>query len=184
MRLVGLDQLIKKCKKKNAPAQEQLYRMFSSKLFSICLKYSNDYPSAEDTLQDAFITIFEKITQYKHQGSFEGWIKRITINTALQKYRKQKVFDIINEEQIEETEVEVNEEEISLDYLLQIIQQLPDRYRLVFNLYVLDGYSHKEIAEMLHISTGTSKSNLARARNILKTKLETRQEPSIRAIDQ
>ncbi|MEB3347161.1 sigma-70 family RNA polymerase sigma factor [Aquimarina gracilis] len=181
---MGLDQLIKKCKQNNATAQEQLYRMYSSKLFSICLKYSNDYPSAEDTLQDAFITIFEKITQYKHQGSFEGWIKRITINTALQKYRKQKVFDIVNEEQIEEVEVEINEEEISLDYLLQIIQQLPDRYRLVFNLYVLDGYSHKEIAEMLEISTGTSKSNLARARGILKTKLENKQEPHVRAIDQ
>ncbi len=184
MRLVGLDQLIKKCKKKNAAAQEQLYRMYSSKLFSICLKYSNDYPSAEDTLQDAFITIFEKITQYKNKGSFEGWIKRITINTALQKYRKQKVFDIINEEQIEEIEVEIDEEDISLDYLLSIIQQLPDRYRLVFNLYVLDGYSHKEIAEMLEISTGTSKSNLARARNILKTKLESKQEPRVRAIDE
>ncbi len=173
---MGLDQLIKKCKKKNSKAQEQLYRLYSSKLFSICLKYSSDYPGAEDTLQDAFITIFDKINQYKGQGSFEGWIKRITINTALQKYRKQKVFDIINEEQIEEVEVEINEENISLDYLLKIIQQLPDRYRLVFTLYVLDGFSHKEIAKMLEISIGTSKSNLARARYILKEKIETNQE--------
>ncbi len=180
---MGLDQLIKKCKKKNAAAQEQLYRLYSSKLFSICLKYSTDYSSAEDTLQDAFITIFDKITQYKNKGSFEGWMKRITINTALQKYRKQKVFDIVNEEQIEEVEVEIENEEVSLDYLLSIIQQLPDRYRLVFNLYVLDGYAHKEIAEMLSISVGTSKSNLARARNILKTKIETNQEPYVRAID-
>ncbi|WP_438426311.1 RNA polymerase sigma factor [Aquimarina macrocephali] len=181
---MGLDQLIKRCKKKNAQAQEQLYRLYSSKLFSICLKYSNDASSAEDTLQDAFITIFDKIGQYKNQGSFEGWIKRITINTALQKYRKQKVFDIINEEQIEEVEVEVDEEEISLDYLLEIIQQLPDRYRLVFNLYVLDGYSHKEVAEMLQISIGTSKSNLARARNILKEKLQTNQELYVRPIEE
>ena len=182
---MGLDQLIKKCKRKNPQAQEQLYRLFSSKLFSICLKYSNDYSSAEDTLQDAFITIFDKINQYKNQGSFEGWIKRVTINTALQKYRKQKVFDIVNEEQIEEIEIEVNEEEISLDYLLKIIQQLPDRYRLVFNLYVLDDYSHKEIAKMLDISIGTSKSNLARARNILKEKLEHKhnQEPYVRSIE-
>jgi len=182
---VELDQLIKKCKKKNAKAQEKLYQLFSSKLFSICLKYSNDYPSAEDTLQDAFITIFEKITQYKHKGSFEGWMKRITINTALQKYRKQKVFKIIHEEQLEEIEVEIDEEEISLDFLLQTIQQLPDRYRLVFNLYVLDGYSHKEIATMLDISIGTSKSNLARARNLLKTKLEPNQQvPYARAIEE
>ncbi len=180
---MGLEQLIKKCKKKNSKAQEQLYRLYSSKLFSICLKYSNDYSSAEDTLQDAFITIFDKINQFKSQGSFEGWLKRITINTALQKYRKQKVFDIVNEEQVEEVEVEVNEEEVSLDYLLAIIQQLPDRYRLVFTLYVLDGYSHKEIAEMLNISIGTSKSNLARARYILKDKIETNQEHYVRSIE-
>jgi len=180
---VGLDQLIKKCKQKNAKAQEQLYRLYSSKLFSICLKYSNDHASAEDNLQDAFITIFDKIIQYKNKGSFEGWIKRVTINTALQKYRKQKVFDIINEEQLEEVDVEINDEEVSLDYLLEIIQQLPHRYRLVFNLYVLDGYSHKEIAEMLDISVGTSKSNLARARNILKVKIEETKEPYARAID-
>ncbi|TSE04881.1 MULTISPECIES: RNA polymerase sigma factor [Aquimarina] len=180
---MSLDQLIKGCKKGNAVAQEQLYRLYSSKLFSICLKYSNDYSSAEDTLQDAFITIFDKITQYKNKGSFEGWIKRVTINTALQKYRKQKVFDIINEEQIEEVEVQIDDDEVSLDYLLKIIQQLPDRYRLVFNLYVLDGYSHKEVAEMLEISIGTSKSNLARARNILKEKLETNQEPYVRSIE-
>ncbi len=178
-----LDQLIKKCKKKNVKAQEQLYKLYSSKLFSICLKYANDYSSAEDTLQDAFITIFDKINQYKNQGSFEGWVKRITINTALQKFRKQKVFDIINEEQIEEVDVVIDEEDISLDYLLKIIQQLPDRYRLVFNLYVLDGYSHKEVAEMLEISIGTSKSNLARARNILKQKIETNQEPYVRSIE-
>ncbi|WP_103068925.1 RNA polymerase sigma factor [Aquimarina sediminis] len=181
---MGLDHLIKRCKKKNAQAQEQLYRLYSSKLFSICLKYSNDYSSAEDTLQDAFITIFDKINQYKNQGSFEGWIKRITINTALQKYRKQKVFDIINEEQIEEIDVHIDEEEISLDYLLKIIQQLPDRYRLVFNLYVLDGYSHKEVSEMLEISVGTSKSNLARARKILKEKLENTQELYVRSIEE
>ncbi len=180
---MSLDQLIKGCKKRNAVAQEQLYRLYSSKLFSICLKYSNDYSSAEDTLQDAFITIFDKIAQYKNQGSFEGWIKRITINTALQKYRKQKVFDIINEEQIEEVEVQIDDDEVSLDYLLKIIQQLPDRYRLVFNLYVLDGYSHKEVAEMLEVSVGTSKSNLARARNILKEKLEANQEPYVRSIE-
>ncbi|WP_378180588.1 RNA polymerase sigma factor [Aquimarina sp. SS2-1] len=180
---MSLDQLIKKCKKQDAKAQEQLYRLYGSKLFSICLKYSYNYASAEDTLQDAFITIFDKIEQYKNKGSFEGWMKRITINTALQKYRKQKVFEIIGEEQIEEVEVEVDEDNVSLDYLLQIIQQLPDRYRLVFNLYVLDGYSHKEIAGMLDISTGTSKSNLARARKILKEKIETNQEHHVQSIE-
>jgi len=123
-------------------------------------------------LQDAFLTIFNKIGQYKNKGSFEGWLKRITINTVLQRYRTEKVFDIVNENSIEDVVIEIDEDEISIDYLLQIIQELPDRYRMVFNLYVLDGYSHKEIADMLNINIGTSKSNLARARQALKQTIE------------
>jgi RNA polymerase sigma-70 factor (ECF subfamily) len=169
---LALEELIAKCKEENAKAQGELYTLFSSKLFSICLKYSRNAVEAQDNLQDAFLTIFKSIGQYKHKGSFEGWMKRITVNTVLQKYRKERVFEIVNEETIEDEEVEIEESTLSLDYLLQIIQELPDRYRLVFNLYVLDGYSHKEIAEMLEITTGTSKSNLARARMILKTKIE------------
>lgn len=116
--------------------------------------------------------IFNKIPQYQHKGSFEGWMKRIVINTALQKYRKQTVFEIIKEDHLREPEIEINEDAVSVDFLLEIIQQLPDRYRQVFNLYVLDGFSHKEISEIMNISTGTSKSNLARARVILKEKIE------------
>ena len=123
-------------------------------------------------MQDAFLIIFNKIEQYKGKGSFEGWLKRVTINTVLQKYRNQKVFEIVNENIVKDVELEVDEEHISIDYLLQIIQELPDRYRLVFNLYVLDGYSHKDIADMLDINIGTSKSNLARARQILKQTIE------------
>lgn len=169
---MSLDQLIKNCKRNNAKAQEELYKRYASTLFSICLKYSPNYADAEDTLQDSFMVIFDKIGQYKAKGSFEGWLKRITINTALQRYRKQAVLDIINEENIQDVDVEVDEESIPLDFLLRIIQELPDRYRLVFNLYVLDGYSHREISNMLEISEGTSKSNLARARIILKDKIE------------
>ncbi|MBN2868687.1 MAG: RNA polymerase sigma factor [Flavobacteriaceae bacterium] len=170
---MSLNQLIYKCQKNDIKAQSELYELFSSKLFSICLKYSRDYAEAEDNLQDSFITIFKKIKQYKNKGSFEGWLKRITINTALQRYRNQKVFDIVNENAIEDENIEVDENDISLDFLLKCIQELPDRYRLVFNLYVLDGYSHKEISEMLEINLGTSKSNLARARVILKEKITT-----------
>lgn len=169
---MSLEQLIENCKKNDAKAQSQLYTLYASKLFSLCLKYSNDYAAAEDTLHDAFITIFKKIEQYRHKGSFEGWMKRIAINTALQKYRSVGVFDIINEELLEEVTVEVDNDDIQIDFLLKIIQELPDRYRLVFNLYALDGYSHSEIAEMLNINVGTSKSNLARARLILKEKIE------------
>ncbi len=169
---MSLEQLIKNCKKNDAKAQSQLYKLFSGKLFALCLKYSKNRAEAEDNLQDAFITVFNKISQFEHKGSFEGWIKRVTINTALQRYRSKGVFEIVNEEQIEDVIVEVEDESMSLDYLLGLIQGLPDRYRLVFNLYALDGYSHKEIADMLEISTGTSKSNLARARMILKDKIE------------
>jgi len=169
---LSLEQLIAQCKKNDAQAQSQIYKLYASKLFSICLKYSRNYAEAEDNLQDACVTIFKKIDQFKSKGSFEGWLKRITINTALQRYRSVGVFDIINEDQIEDVTVEVDEDNISLDFLLQIIQELPDRYRLVFNLYALDDFSHKEIANMLEISVGTSKSNLARARLILKNKIE------------
>ncbi|MDG1713970.1 sigma-70 family RNA polymerase sigma factor [Lacinutrix sp.] len=169
---MSLNQLIENCKINDTKAQSELYKLFSSKLFSVCLKYSRNYAEAEDNLQDAFVTIFKKIGQYKSKGSFEGWLKRITINTALQCYRTQGVFDIVNDHLIEDVAITIEDEDnISLDYLLKIIQELPDRYRLVFNLYVMDGYSHQDIAEMLKITTGTSKSNLARARQILKDKI-------------
>ncbi|MFC7356096.1 RNA polymerase sigma factor [Jejudonia soesokkakensis] len=168
-----LSELIILCKKHDAKAQGELYKRYSGTLFSICLRYSPNYVEAEDSLQDAFITIFKKIEQFKDKGSFEGWMKRITVNTVLQKYRKKRVFDIRDEGQIkDEAEEEVTDNEIPLDFLLGIVQELPDRYRLVFSMYVLDGYAHKEIANMLGISDGTSKSNLARARGILRTKIE------------
>lgn len=169
---MSLNQLIENCKSNDTKAQGELYKLFSSKLFSVCLKYSRNYAEAEDNLQDAFLTIFNKIEQYKNKGSFEGWLKRITVNTVLQRYRNEKVFDIINENVADEVELEIDEDQVPLEYLLKIIQQLPDRYRLVFNLYVLDGYSHKDIADMLEINIGTSKSNLARARHILKETIE------------
>jgi len=170
---VSLEQLINKCKKQDAQAQSQLYKQFASKLFSLCLKYSKNYAEAEDNLHDAFITVFGKIDQYNNKGSFEGWLKRIAINTSLQRYRENVgVYDIINEGNIEDVSIDINDESLNIDFLLKIIQELPDRYRLVFNLYVLDGYSHVEIGELINISTGTSKSNLARARLILKDKIE------------
>jgi len=169
---VSLDKLIHQCKQQDIRAQEKLYRMYAGKLFGLCLKYSNNYQQAEDNLQDGFITIFNKINQYEDKGSFEGWMKRIVINTTLQKHRKEKYFEIINENLLEDPEVEIDDEEISTDFLLESIQELPERYRQIFNLYALDGFSHKEIAEMLNISVGSSKSNLARARHILKSKIE------------
>ena len=170
---MGLDQLINDCKNNDAKAQEQIYKLFAPKFFGVCLKYSANYAEAEDNMQDGFIIIFKKIEQFNFKGSFEGWAKRIMINNALQKYRSQVRFlEVVNDNIFEEDIPEIDDENVSLDYLMQIIQELPDRYRMVFNLYVLDGYSHKEIAEMLEITTGTTKSNLARARMILKEKID------------
>lgn len=145
------------------------------------MKYAQNYEDAEDVLQDSFILIFNKIDQYKNKGSFEGWLKRITINVALQKYRQRKKLQIIRNDEVEAEVVVELEQEIEADFLLDLIQQLPDQYRLVFNLYVLDHFSHKEIAEMLQISVGTSKSNLSRARSILKQKITEYQKKQQKA---
>jgi len=137
---MSLEKLINNCKQGDIKSQSEIYQLFAAKLFSLCLKYSRNYQEAQDNLQDGFITIFKKIDQYKFKGSFEGWLKRIVVNTALQKYREKNVLNLISDE-------------------------IPD-------MYVLDGYSHREIADMLEISEGTSKSNLSRARLILKKKVE------------
>lgn len=168
---MDLNQLINDCKNNDRKAQEQLYRLYSPKLFAVCLKYSRNYIEAQDNLQDGFILIFKKIEQYAFKGSFDGWLKRVMINNVLQQYRTQTFLSLVNEDVWEDCEIEIDDENISLEYLLKIIQELPDRYRLVFNLYVNDDYSHGEIAEMLSINVGTSKSNLSRARMILKEKI-------------
>lgn len=169
---MDLKQLINDCKNDNRKAQEQLYRLYSPKLFAVCLKYSRNYAEAQDNLQDGFILIFKKIEQFSFKGSFEGWLKRVMINHVLQQYRNQTFLSLVNEDIADDQEVEIEDDSITMDYLLRIIQELPDRYRLVFNLYVIDGFSHAEIGEMLTITVGTSKSNLARARMILKEKIE------------
>lgn len=169
---MDLKQLINDCQNNNKKAQEQLYRLYSPKLFAVCLKYSRNYTEAQDNLQDGFLIIFDKINQYSFKGSFDGWLKRVMINNVLQQYRNQTFLSLVNEDVVDDYEVEIDNDDISLEYLLKIIQELPDRYRLVFNLYVIDGFSHSEIAEMLSINIGTSKSNLARARMILKEKIE------------
>ena len=135
---MSIEQLINDCKKKDIKAQEQLYRQYAPKLFSVCLKYSRNYTEAQDNLQDGFLLIFEKIHLYSFKGSFEGWLKRVIINHILQLYRKQTFLSIVNEEITEVIDVIIEDEvTVSLDYLLKIIQELPDRYRLIFNLFVI-----------------------------------------------
>ena len=171
-------QLIEQCVNKNVKAQQELYKIFAPKLFGICLKYCSNKTIAEDLFQESFITIFNKIHQFKHQGSFEGWTKRITINTVLQYYKKQQYHQPIIDDMITDQaeEIDIKDTNINLNYLLELIQELPNQYRLVFNLYVLDGYSHSEIGKALNISIGTSKSNLSRAKQLLRKKLENKRE--------
>jgi len=168
-------QLIVGCQKNELKAQQQLYELYSAKVFSVCLKYSKNYEEAQDNLQEGFLLVFEKIHKYSFQGSLEGWIKRVVINYILQQYRNStKFFELIDNVALKEEseELETSDQDYSIDFLLKIIQELPDKYRLVFSLYVLDDYSHKEIATMLGISEGTSKSNLSRAKVLLKKKIE------------
>jgi len=169
---LSLEELVHKCKQGNRVAQEQLYRQYGGVLYGICLKYSRNKTDAEDNLHDSFMTIYDKIGQYSAKGSFEGWIKRITVNTVMKKYRKNQHLKVVSENTQEPIEVTTSAQDIDLQTLLTYIQQLPNKYRLTFNMYVLDGYSHREIASELGTSEGTSKSNLSRARVLLKEKIE------------
>lgn len=180
---MSLTKLFSRCKKQDRQAQEELYNRFAAKFFTICLKYSNSYEEAKDNLQDGFVKIFENLDQFRGDGTFEGWMTRIMINTAIKKYRKNaSVFLSIKEDLAEEPEVEIEENQFSTDDLIKMIQELPDRYRLVFNLYVMEEHSHQEIAEMLNISIGTSKSNLSRARMKLKEMIEVQKSQSTFAV--
>ena len=154
-------------------AQAKIYQHFAPKMFGVCLRYSKDQTEAEDNLQEGFLKVFEKISLFRHEGSFEGWVRRIMVNVALEKYRKNHLMHPVEDMGIYE-EPDFNDHiisEISTKELLAIVQELSPRYRMVFNLYVFDGLNHKEIAEEMKISVGTSKSNLARARGILKEKV-------------
>ena len=168
-----LSEIIEGCSKGNRSDQGRLYKLFSSKMYSVCLYYSKDQTEAEDILHDGFMKVFKYISQFEGKGSFEGWIKRIMINTALERFRKQNYLYPVDDiyEFIEDEGYEDIVSNISFNDLLRLIRELSPQYRMVFNLYAVEGHSHKEIGEMLGISTGTSKSNLARARVILQEKV-------------
>lgn len=153
--------------------QKALYDKFSGKMFAVCLRYSADSNKAEDMMQDGFIKVFRNIEKFRREGSFEGWIRRIFVNSCIENLRKKTTLYAIQETTI--ANVEYNEtnafENLKADDLLKMISELATGYRTVFNLYAIEGYSHKEIGEMLNISEGTSKSQLARARYLLQQKL-------------
>ncbi len=181
-----LDQLIKSCIKKDRKAQEALYNLYKSKLFPVCLKYCRSHTEAQDHLHDTFILIFDRIRKYKGKGSFEGWMKRIAINKAIDNYKKHSTFELAAYRAVGLSEdVSMYEDELSLsfDTIMSLIQALPQQYRIVFNLYELDGYPHKEIAILLGISESTSKSNLHRAKALLKEKIVNLDKGAVKTID-
>lgn len=170
---IDLNNLLKKCKKGDIVSQELLYKTYKDVLFALCLKYCNNHEQAQDILQESFLIIFTTLTKYKATGSFEGWMKRIVINQAITKFKEEIKFNVlVNEETLGTVEIESSlMDEIPLDTILACVQELPSRYRLVFTMYELDDYSHADIAQMLSISEGTSKSNLHRSKLILREKL-------------
>jgi RNA polymerase sigma-70 factor, ECF subfamily len=175
--------LIREVKKKDRRALEQLHDQYAPVLLGICLRYCGNRADAEDTMHDAFIKILSKIDSFleRPNGSFEGWMKRITVNTALNFLReKSKMFKRVELEPIQEWLSDEQEEEISMagfagllekEEILEIICELPYGYRTVFNMYIFEEYSHKEIAEILNVNESTSKSQLFKARAILKKKI-------------
>ncbi len=174
----SMEILIKGCIKGERRCQQKVFEKFYGKMMSVCLRYSKGMDDAQDILQDGFIKVFKNIRRYKGDGSFEGWMRRIIVNTAIDHYRKKKnaaviadseYVDIINEE----TDIDDSDDfemiaECKNEEILKAVQQLSPAYKAVFNLYVVEGYSHKEIAEMLGIAVGSSKSNLAKAKMKLK----------------
>lgn len=155
--------------------QELLYRRYSPKLYAVCLQYSGNTEEARDVLQEGFIKIFANLSHYGHEGSFEGWMRKIIVNTALEKYRNRYYLSRVDDiDEVDEPAAGPDTNDfagLEAYDLINMIMELPPKYRMVFNLYAIEGYSHKEISSMLNISEGTSKSNLSRARDILQKKV-------------
>ena len=168
------DILVKKCIEGDNRAQKKLFDLFAPKLFGVCLRYMKDHDLAQDTLQDGFVKIFTKLSHYNGKGSFEGWMRRITVNTCLDQLRKDqklKVNTPIDDVSFLVKDNHWIEEELTAKDLLKLVESLPDGYRVVFNMFAIEGYSHKEIAEQMNISENTSKSQFSRAKSHLRRKL-------------
>ena len=150
--------------------QEELYRRFSPRMYGVCLRYAGSAEEAEDILQEGFVKVFRKLDSFRSEGSFEGWIRRIFVNTAIEHFRRKKYLQPVTEK--EEATIEGNYlsvlDELAERDILELVRQLSPGYRTVFNMYVVEGYTHKEIGEIMGISEGTSKSQLSRAKVILQ----------------
>jgi RNA polymerase sigma factor (sigma-70 family) len=167
--------LISECVKGNAKAQKLLFEKFAPKMMSVCLRYFRDVEEAEDALQDGFIKVFNKLPDFKMEGSLEGWIRRVIVNTSLDTLRKNKHYK--NDVQLDDVDFKIANIDSAMDKLMaedlmKLIHRLPEGYRLVFNLFAIEGYSHKEIADLLEINENTSKSQYSRAKAFLRTEIE------------
>ena len=165
------EELVRACLNKNQKAQRKLFEKYSSVMFGVCLRYTSSTNDARDVLQEAFIKVFSKIDNYSFKGSFEGWIRRIVVNTALDFIRKNKKMQLNLSIEDVGYGLKKNQfvvEDLTAKELMKIIQNIPAGYRTIFNMYAIEGYSHKEIAQELEISENTSKSQLSRARAVIK----------------
>lgn len=170
-------QVIEGCKRQDRKSQQFVYERYGRTMYNICLRYTSDVESAQDLLQDGFIRVFSNIKSFEGKGSFEGWLKRVFVNLALENIRKSKTKNMISDDIenipddiIDESDTEVSD--LSEVVLMQMVQELPPGYRSVFNLYAIEDYSHKEISEMLGIAEGTSRSQYIRARLLLQDKIK------------
>ncbi|WP_448103411.1 RNA polymerase sigma factor [Pedobacter panaciterrae] len=169
----SINELLEGCKAGNRKMQEALYRQTAPKMLVVCMRYAKDKMEAEDVLQMGYIKIFQKINEYRGDGAFEGWIRKVMVNTAIESYRKNlRTMNVVPiEDAYDQPSTGFDFSRLGMQDLLKVIQKLADGYRLVFNMYIIEGYSHKEIAETLGISEGASKSQLSRARAILKEEI-------------
>ena len=169
--------IVKRCKQGDRKAQESVYNLLAGKMFAVCQRYCTSYEEARDVLHDGFVTIFTKIGQFHNEGSFEGWARRIFVNHALEQYRNHAKLPIVeraddNDLHFAEPDEEEKDEwgayRLTEAELLAMVDELPPQYKVVFNLYVIDGLSHRDISEKLGITESTSRSNFLRARSILQ----------------
>jgi RNA polymerase sigma-70 factor (ECF subfamily) len=169
------EQTIRECQKGKRQAQRAIYDSLAGRMYGVCLRYTRNQAEAEDCLQDGFVKVFSRIGDFRFEGSFEGWVRRIIVNTVIEHFRRRTLTtEYVDIEEI--TEVVRHEEtdigELNAAWLLQLIKELPPQYQVVFSLFAIEGYPHDEIAKMLNISEGTSKSNLSRARKWLQKRIE------------
>ncbi len=166
--------LIKGCINRESRMQEELYNRFAPKMYAVCLRYSNNTDDAQDLLQEGFIKIFKNLDRFRAEGSFEGWIRRVFINTSIEHYRRK--VNLFSTSEKEETHIQDSSsnalDKLAEKDIIKLVQELSPGYRTVFNMYAIEGFSHKEIGGILGISEGTSKSQLARAKGILQKRVE------------